>query len=460
MPMRIPPRVLLLMVLLVIQLGAVCCSGKLEAQAVINGLISNIETGAPINNAAVSVCGRTAESNAEGQFKLAEIPPGKQAFEIEAEAFQLLSCQVLLKSGKNDLAFNLNPIADPIIAGVVSDLFTGAVLTGATVELNRDGEVIGICSTDEQGCFAFSQLQVGTYQLMVSHILYENRTMELHIAPGTNAVAAGMVRKGLSGQVAFSFVRQGKRDIAILSLASGEVCQVTADGVGNFRPSLSVDGSMILWAHEQNDVKQIYLGTVNANGGTGMDAVAVSAGPSDDYPVWAPDGSMFACQAVRAGTNRIIVMDLNGTELADLGAGRFPTWSLDGRKIAFITAGKITVADWQGGEVVTIGDRTNVYYPAWSPDGKMVAYSVKEGDAAYILYIYDIESNTSRKLITGKAHLRSSFAPDGQWIAFHTILPEISSVAQVYALDVNEPDGSVLRLSLENGEHRDPGWSR
>lgn len=448
-------RVLLLITILVLQCGSVCCSGKFEVQATINGLISNGENGAPVNDAAVSVCGQTTKSDPEGQFKLTEIPPGKQAFEIKAAAYQLLNCQILVKPGKNDLAFNLSPISDPLITGVVSDFYTAMPLPEATVELSGSGEICGTCSTDEQGHFAFNRLKAGTYRLSVSHGLYENGVTDLQVAPGENAVAVKMVRKGLCGQVAFSSVRQGKRDIEILALASGDISRVTADGTGNFRPSLSPDGSKVLWAHEQNDLKQIYLSTVN-----GIGIAAVSAGPSDDYPVWSPDGGMFACQSIREGTNRIIIMDLNGTEVADLGTGRFPAWSPDGRKIAFISSGKIVVADWQRGETVTIGDRTNVYYPAWSGNGKMVAYSAKEGDAAYVLYIYDIESNTSQKLITGKAHLRSSFAPNGQWIAFHTILPELSTAAQVYAVDVSDPDGSLLRLSVENGEHRDPSWSR
>ena len=360
------------------------------------------------------------------------------------------------------------PIAsNPLLAGEVLDLYSDAVLPEAPVGLSKNGEVVSTWITDEQGRFSCSELQSGIYLLAVSHSLYESSTMMLQIAPGSNTVSVKMIRKGLAGQVAFSSVKQKKRDITVLSVPSGEIYQVTVDGTGNFRPSLSPDGSLVLWAHEQDDVKKICLGNVTE----GTEAVAVTAGPSDDYPAWAPDGSMFAFQSVRAGTNRIIVMDVNGTELADLGPGRFPTWSPDGSRISFISSGRIIVADWQGEAKSNLGDHTSVYYPAWSPDGNMLAYSAKEGDAAYILYIFDIESNISWPLITAKSHLRSSFAPNGQWIAFHAVLPEISSAAQIYAMEVGEPDKTeggidlyqsgrpVLRLSLDSGEHRDPSWS-
>ncbi|HAZ21457.1 MAG TPA: hypothetical protein DCY84_03720 [Firmicutes bacterium] len=455
LPPRALPRALLLTAVVVLLLSSVCCSGKLGALAAISGLISDSETGVPVNDAAVSVCGKTVRSNPEGQFKLAEVSPGKQAFEIKAAAYQLLNCQVLVKPGQNDLAFNLSPLPDPVITGMVTDLYTTMPLREATVALTGNGELRSTCSTDEQGRFSFGLLQAESYQLAVSHDLYEDSIMDLQVVPGENAVEVQMTRKGLSGQVAFSSVKQGKRDIVMRSLMSGDLCPVTTDGTGNFRPSLSPDGSKILWAHEQDDLKQIHLSNIG-----GLDSTVVSAGPSDDYPAWAPDGSMFACQSVRAGANRIIIMDLSGTELADLGAGRFPAWSPDGGKIAFISSGKIVVADWQSGGAVTIGDRANVYYPAWSPDGKMVAYSAREGDASYILYIYDIENNASKALMSGKIHLRCSFAPNGQWIAFHTILPELSSAAQIYAVNILESDGSVLCLSGENGEHRDPSWSR
>lgn len=109
--------------------------------------------------------------------------------------------------------------------------------------------------------------------------------------------------------------------------------------------------------------------------------------PVDDGPTFtvkqirdavpSPDGRRIAFTAL----DRLYVMDLpDGTprRLTDQEVGEyFPTWSPDGRHIAYVTwnetVGHIMRVPAQGGRPVQL-TRTPAYYqqPAWSPDGKRI----------------------------------------------------------------------------------------
>ncbi|HLL84472.1 MAG TPA: hypothetical protein VK420_17540, partial [Longimicrobium sp.] len=121
----------------------------------------------------------------------------------------------------------------------------------------------------------------------------------------------------------------------------------------------------------------------------------------DDWsPRWSPDGRRIAFLSNREGSDRIYVMnaDGSGTERATGGpdlppdarpdsAGQEmdPAWSPDGRRIAytFRTRGgksSIRVTDPASGTGRDLSDgRGKDWMPAWSPDGRHIAFSSERG---------------------------------------------------------------------------------
>jgi TolB protein len=91
--------------------------------------------------------------------------------------------------------------------------------------------------------------------------------------------------------------------------------------------------------------------------------------------------------------------------------------------------------------------------PAWSPDGRWIAYEARVG-GQFDLWLIDPEGQGNGPLVT---HPRSdenpSWAPDGRKLVFHSAR---SGRPEIYTIDV---DGENLRaLTQGAGEDTAPHW--
>jgi hypothetical protein len=102
-------------------------------------------------------------------------------------------------------------------------------------------------------------------------------------------------------------------------------------------------------------------------------------------------------------------------------------WDSAGKRFVFPGVSKgeplLTIVDVDRGRVereIKLTDVDEVLNPAWSPDGKQIAYSGLTG-GLNDLFVYDLEKNASRRLTTDAfAELDPAWSPDGQRIAFST----------------------------------------
>ncbi|NIQ76976.1 MAG: hypothetical protein GTN93_02510, partial [Anaerolineae bacterium] len=95
-------------------------------------------------------------------------------------------------------------------------------------------------------------------------------------------------------------------------------------------------------------------------------------------------GERIACHVVHTPflsngetTYGIHVMNGDGRERKEIGKGRDPAWSPDGRKLVFVGSDdeSLRVFDRVSGETVLLADiGAFVNHPAWSPDGESIAF--------------------------------------------------------------------------------------
>ena len=115
---------------------------------------------------------------------------------------------------------------------------------------------------------------------------------------------------------------------------------------------------------------------------------------------------------------------LSGGRLRDLARGRAPAWSPDGRWIAFLSGQKVGSAIFLvhpdgtglhaiGPRHVALGSST----PAWSPDGRTLVYT-RETQGNTALWAIGADGSRMRKLVTSVFATQPSFSPDGRRVAF------------------------------------------
>ena len=177
-------------------------------------------------------------------------------------------------------------------------------------------------------------------------------------------------------KIAFAATHAGVTELYVMT-ANGAGAARRTQGVGFVgSPAWSPDGTMIAFDCRV-DAGNDDLCSVNADG-TGF--ARLTADPARDYgAAWKPDGSALAFATTRYGTDEIVLMGVNGSGVARIGAGLpglAPSWSPDGTQLAFVqvfqrdydgdwyTASVISTANADGSGVrnLTDGDQ-----PAWKP---------------------------------------------------------------------------------------------
>jgi serine/threonine protein kinase/Tol biopolymer transport system component len=171
-------------------------------------------------------------------------------------------------------------------------------------------------------------------------------------------------------------------------------------------------------------------------------------------PSLSPAGDLLAYSSDRDGSFDLFVQELESGRVLRLtnapGDELDPTFSPDGRSLAYTAAGQVAVVPSLGGtpEVVAWGGSE----PAWSPDGAQIA--LRSGGA---ILVVPREGGAARTL-TPEGALpavgRPAWSPDGAWIVFPCLQAGRGVLARVPATG-----GPVVAISEEPLEAVEPAWS-
>jgi Tol biopolymer transport system component/DNA-binding winged helix-turn-helix (wHTH) protein len=188
--------------------------------------------------------------------------------------------------------------------------------------------------------------------------------------------------------LAYSSDRSGSFEIYAKTIATGgREIHLTSDGDQNMEPAWSPDGEFIAY----HSVKRGGIWLVPALGGTAKQLTEFGC-----RPAWSRDGSMIAFQSEGfhdliqpyASSATIWVVGARGGAPGQIthtgnpaGGHLFPSWSADGKRIAFLNADIRSMQIWSvsaGGDqlkrltAVGTGDKADVVY---SPDGESIFFT-------------------------------------------------------------------------------------
>jgi TolB protein len=180
-------------------------------------------------------------------------------------------------------------------------------------------------------------------------------------------------------------------------------------------------------------------------------------------PAWSPNGKLIAFTSRRDGRSHIYVMRADGTHVRQITHGNSDdndsTWSPDQRRIAFSRDRELFTVGSAGGPVrkLTRAVGGEAAAPAWSPDGKLIAYDYRRpGFDSREIWVVGVDGNHPRLVTKLPAVSRlPSWSPDGKRIAFQSNLR--GGHDEIYTIGL---DGRGLRRETRSAiDTIDSAWS-
>ena len=246
-------------------------------------------------------------------------------------------------------------------------------------------------------------------------------------------------------QIAFSSDRNDNDEIYVMDIDGKNPRNLTNHPGHDLSPAWSPDGQRIaffslrkkedgLYVMDADGKNQRYLAHMHQHG----------------HAAWSPDGKQIAFGCAVGRRTDICVIDADGGKPRNLTLHPFgnplhhfdderPTWSPDGRQIAFTSNRKgqgIFVMDRDGNNLRRLTPpRTWDYNPAWSPDGKQIAFQSSNNESIDI-YVMNADGTDRRRLTRHLAHDRyPSWSPDSKKILFYSERDGRSG--EVYVIDAH-----------------------
>ncbi len=267
--------------------------------------------------------------------------------------------------------------------------------------------------------------------------------------------------------------------------AAGELEQVTRSSENEFDPAISPDGKSIAYevASSTDAVPRVEVRSL-------ADVGAVRASPplytSKDTmglePTWMPDGSglIFVSQTKNSAKALMQTMGKSPAQtnfLAEAGdpylVAEWPAMSPDGQTMAMSLVNvarfesgwrsarhfdhALGMSDLLGTGVTVVGSGSA---PAFSPDGRRIAFSRTTGSHAHV-FVANADGSEAHQITEGPADdVEPAWSPDGRYLAFCSAHGNDDKYVQANLFAVR-PDGSGL-VQLTEGDHMSsrPAWGK
>ena len=205
----------------------------------------------------------------------------------------------------------------------------------------------------------------------------------------------------------------------------GSVLRITSviePRANNFHAKPSPDGSQIAFDSDRDGARGVYVSSVD-----GRHVRRVSGEGFAAIPSWSPDGKTLAF--VRAEPSEPDVWNLWTVELASGETRRLTSyhegqlwggsWFPDGRRIAYTHDDRLLVIDRSGGVERVYPSPvkgTPMRTPAVSPDASRVVFQVQRKGT----WLLNLQTGTMRKVMADPSAEAYTWSPDGRRVAYYS----------------------------------------
>ncbi len=184
----------------------------------------------------------------------------------------------------------------------------------------------------------------------------------------------------------------------------------------------------------------------------------------DTKPTWSPDGKQIAFVSNRPGGHALFIMQADGANPKHIGR-----WLDRGRSIDISDHSHIA---WMPNSDRAIVESANEVYmmmfngnaiklfdgqqPVWSPDGNDVVFVLNINNGEDI-YIATFDGDPIRLTFNPRIDSDPAWSPDGRYIAYSS---QLDLDPWNFEIMIMNPDGSnIINLTNNPGEDRSPTWS-
>jgi Tol biopolymer transport system component len=246
---------------------------------------------------------------------------------------------------------------------------------------------------------------------------------------------------GIGGRIAF--VRDG---ILVTSADSGDGELLITDPGTSADPVLSANGQSVVFAfHPSRDLAASGLYRVASSGGTPERLIDPPMGTGFSAPAFSPDGQTIAFVATTGADSEVWTVPASGGSGAPVKGGhkdlRFPAW-LDARTLIVSKGAGLALhrLDLGTGALTPVGVASRSR-AAISPDGLRIAYAASSPLA---IRVRDIASGAETSIATtGNGDANPAFSPDGRFVAFDA-KGASEATPKIYAAHADGTPGVVL----------------
>jgi WD40 repeat protein len=275
----------------------------------------------------------------------------------------------------------------------------------------------------------------------------------------------------LNGRIAFTSFRDGELgDIWTINPDGSHARKLTGGPLYDAQSDWSPDGQWIAFRRGPNASRRLQVWKMDLYGGnpilmaTGDPAVPTQ---NSTQPAWAPDQQSLLFRATRPpypdsdiwrmdpdGSNQRLVVHIPGDQL-------YPSYSPDMSKISFTSPvgpgdRAIFTIDADGSNLTKVFDVPGAddSAPAWSPDGRQIAFeSDLDGDTE--IYVMAADGTNVRQLTDNTIHDEGpAWSPDGERLAFTSGPDNLNGDIWV----MNADGSDKLRLMNVPGRDESPDW--
>ena len=255
-----------------------------------------------------------------------------------------------------------------------------------------------------------------------------------------------------------------------MALAIGLVVALAAFPAG---ATYAGKNGMVAFTRIDPETEVANIFTANPNGSHEIRLTSFDSGSPD----WSPDGTRIAFEFVSSYDPfelNIATINPDGTGFVQLTSGApfihaEPNWSPDGTRIAFNSANGIRTMDADTGDnVVRVTNPCGKpcglmdMQPSWSLDGKWIAFVRLRHDRhrqmTALFLVHPNGTGLHRLSAWGTNTENPDWSPDGKLIAFNS-KGTVPAPSRIFTI---RPDGSGQTALVEtkaSGDFHDPSWS-